>query len=75
MIAVATSKDNCLLGWDPTNFLYTIGGLYLGDCFLLMIQINYVKSTGKDNLCVMFLRYVLLYTLVGFQIKGNVDYY
>ena len=66
VISAATSKESCIIGWDAKKFLYTIGGLYFGDCFLVLIQLNYVKSHFRENPCLMFLRYVLLCTMVGF---------
>jgi hypothetical protein len=75
LITVASSKEACVLGWDAKKFMYTISGLYFGESFLILIQVNYVKSHYRENPCIMFLRYVMLCTLTGFYISGNVGYY
>jgi hypothetical protein len=76
VISASTSGNTCNNGgWDAQNFLYIISGLYFIETALLLLQIKYVKTYYRENLCMIFLRYVNLCTLVGFYISGNVGYY
>ena len=75
-ISIAVNKSEICDGdFDARNWLTIMACLYSGDFLLISTQMRFLKRTRSENLCVTFLRFLMLITVVTFMIIGNIGYY
>ena len=74
-IVAGTSSESCGVGWDPRTFLYTIASLYLLDFLLCLGQRRSLSNFSRESYAIVFLRFAVLCTMVGFYISANINYY
>lgn len=78
IFVLSDRKQNCGLNdyqMQIKTWLIVVVGDYLTDFILLLGQYHHIKTTGRDSICIILIRFLLNCFLVSWLMYGNTIFF